>query len=137
DIKIYLGILAVVAAYRLYRRSDADAVQARPDRLIVQTGSGETIIRQDDIEYLEAARNYVVVGTGEKEYLVRETLSNLEQTLAVEHIVRTHRSYLVNIDRIAEIRTTDTGGHRIHMKSGKQVPLSRGYKEQFKSTIKG
>ena len=137
DIKIYLGIVAVVAAYRLYRRSEADSVQARPDRLIVQTGSGETVIRQDDIEYLEAARNYVVVGTGEKEYLVRETLGNLERTLAVEQIVRTHRSYLVNIDRIAEIRTTDSGGHRIHMKSGKHVPLSRGYKEQFKNTING
>lgn len=135
DIKIYLGMVAIIAAYRYYRRNEADAVQTRPDRLIVQTGSGETIIRQQDIEYLEAARNYVVVGTAEKEYLVRETLSNLEKTLAPESIVRTHRSYLVNLDRIDEIRTTDSGGHEIRMKSGKQVPLSRGFRERFKSSV--
>ena len=137
DLKIYLGTVAIIAGYRYYRRHEASAVQTRPDRLIVQTGSGEAVVRQDDIEYLEAARNYVVVGTGEKEYLVRETLSRLEQTLAPEQIVRTHRSYLVNVDRISEIRARDSGGHEIRMNSGKRVPLSRGYREQFKSHITG
>jgi len=135
DIKIYLAVVGIIAAYRYYSRQEASAVSAKPDRLIVQTGSGETIIRQEDIEYLEAARNYVVVGTNAKEYLVRETLGRLEKTIATEHIVRTHRSYLVNIDRIEEIRSTDSGGHEIRMQSGKRIPLSRGYREKFKSEI--
>ena len=70
DIKIYVAAVGIITAYRYYRRQEASAVSAKPDRLIVQTGSGETIIRQDDIEYLEAARNYVVVGTGAKEYQI-------------------------------------------------------------------
>ena len=86
DFKIYLAAVGIIAAYRYYRRQEADQVSTRPDRLIVQTGGGETIIRQEDIEYLEAARNYVVVGTATKEYLVRETLGNLEKTLAPEQI---------------------------------------------------
>jgi len=135
DFKIYFVALGIIAAYRYYRRQEASKVSARPDRLVVQTGSGETIIRQAEIEYLEAARNYVVVGTAEKEYLVRETLSNLEETLAPESIVRTHRSYLINIDRVEEIRAKDSGGHEISMKSGKRIPLSRGYREQFKKLI--
>ena len=136
DVKIYFGIVAIVAAYRYYRRNEAAAVSAKPGRLIVQTGSGEAVIREENIEYLEAARNYVVVGTGSREYLVRDTLRNLERSVAPDQLVRTHRSYLINVDRIEEIRTTDSGGHEIRMQSGKLVPLSRGYRDAFRDVVR-
>lgn len=135
DIKVYFGIVAIVAAYRYYRRNEADAVSTKPGRLIVQTGSGEAVIREDEIEYLEAARNYVVVGTETREYLVRDTLRNLERSVAADQFVRTHRSYLINVDRIEEILTTDSGRREIRMKSGKEVPLSRGYRDTFKAIV--
>jgi len=135
DIKIYLGIIAIVSAYRYYRRvtSGTPAATVAGDRIIVQTGKGEAIIRRDDIECLEAARNYVTVSTAERDYLVRNTLSKLEQQLAPGRIVRTHRSYLVNIDKIDEIRTTESGGREIRLQGGRTVPLSRGYRDSFKS----
>ena len=135
DIKIYVAIVGIIAAYRYVRaaRTRAPAATVTTDRMVVQTGKGETIVRRDDIEYLEAARNYVTVSTGEREYLVRNTLARLEEQLAPGQIVRTHRSYLVNIDKIREIRTTDTGGYEIHLESGKTVPLSRGYRDGFRS----
>lgn len=138
DIKIYLGIVAIVSAYRYYRstRSGAPAATVASDRIVVQTGKGETIIRRDDIECLEAARNYVTVSTAERDFLVRNTLNKLEQQLAPGRIVRTHRSYLVNIDKIEEIRTTDSGGREIRLHSGKIVPLSRGYRDSFRSLFK-
>ena len=67
----------------------------------------------------------------------RNTLAKLEQQLAPGNIVRTHRSYLVNIDKIEEIRTTDSGGYEIHLESGKTVPLSRGYRDKFRSLFTG
>jgi len=138
DIKIYLGIVAIIGAYRYYRsiKSAAPAATVANDRIIVQTGKGETIIRRDDIECLEAARNYVTVSTAERDFLVRNTLNKLEQQLAPGRIVRTHRSYLVNIDKIEEIRTTDSGGREIRLQGGKTVPLSRGYRDSFKSLFK-
>jgi DNA-binding LytR/AlgR family response regulator len=138
DIKIYLGIVAIIGAYRYYRRTghNAPAATVASDRIIVQTGKGETIIRRDDIECLEAARNYVTVSTAERDFLVRNTLNKLEQQLAPGGIVRTHRSYLVNIDKIEEIRTTDSGGREIRLQGGKTVPLSRGYRDSFKSLFK-
>ncbi len=136
DIKVYFGIVAIVAAYRYYRRNEAATVSAKPGRLIVQTGNGETVIRESEIEYLEAARNYVVVGTESREYLVRDTLRSLERSVAPDQLVRTHRSYLVNVDRIEEIRTTDSGGREIRMQSGKLVPLSRGYKDTFRDVVR-
>jgi len=135
DIKIYVAIVGIVAAYRYIRaaRAKAPAATVTTERMVVQTGKGETIIRRDDIEYLEAARNYVTVSTGERDYLVRNTLARLEEQLAPGQIVRTHRSYLVNIDKIREIRTTDTGSYEVHLESGKTVPLSRGYRDSFRS----
>jgi hypothetical protein len=135
DIKIYVATVGIIAAYRYIRatRSRTPAATITTDRMVVQTGKGETIIRRDDIEYLEAARNYVTVSTGERDYLVRNTLAKLEEQLAPGQIVRTHRSYLVNIDKIREIRTTDTGGYEIHLECGKSVPLSRGYRDSFRS----
>ena len=135
DIKIYVVTVGIIAAYRYVRtmRDRAPAATVTTDRMVVQTGKGETIIRRDDIEYLEAARNYVTVSTGAREFLVRNTLARLEEQLAPGQIVRTHRSYLVNIDKIEEIRTTDTGGYEIHLRSGKTVPLSRGYRDTFRS----
>jgi DNA-binding LytR/AlgR family response regulator len=124
--------------YRYYRnvRHGAPAATVGADRIIVQTGKGETVIRRDDIECLEAARNYVTVSTAERDYLVRNTLNKLEQQLAPGSIVRTHRSYLVNIDKIAEIRTTDSGGREIRLQGGRTVPLSRGYRDSFRSLFK-
>jgi DNA-binding LytR/AlgR family response regulator len=84
---------------------------------------------------MEAARNYVVVGANAREYLIRETLSNLEKTIAPQQIVRAHRSYLINLDFVEEMRTNDSGGYVIRMKSGKHVPLSRTYRESFKNSI--
>jgi len=135
DIKIYVVMVGIIAAYRYVgaMRARAPAATVTTDRMVVQTGKGETIIRRDDIEYLEAARNYVTVSTGAREFLVRNTLARLEEQLAPGQIVRTHRSYLVNIDKIEEIRTTDTGSYEIHLQSGKTVPLSRGYRDKFRS----
>jgi hypothetical protein len=137
DVKIYLAIVAIVAVYGLYRRQQADAVNASLDRLVVQTGSGETVIRREDICFLEAARNYVVVGTSDRDYLVRDTLSNLEKTLAPDQLLRTHRSWLVNINQVDEIRPTGSGGHEVRLRGGKTVPLSRGYRDAFKARLKG
>lgn len=136
DIKIYLGLVAIIAVYRYIRSTSANSAgPARSRRLIVQTGTGESVIRPEQIQVLEAARNYVTVHTGERQYLVRQTLTGLEETLDYGAIVRCHRSYLVNLDYIDEIRTTDTGGHVIRMAGGMEVPLSRGFRDSFRDRL--
>lgn len=139
DIKIYLGIVVIVVAWRAFAaRGTAEATgeipsqvaadeSARPDRLVVQTGSGTGIVRFDDIAFLEASRNYVVVHTADREYLVRDTMSALAERLDPQRFLRTHRSYIVNVDQIREIRTVDSAA-RIFLNDGREVPLSRSHK---------
>ena len=136
DIKIYVAIVAIVAAYRYFRRQAAhEAPTVTNRRLVVQTGTGESVIRPEQIRVLEAARNYVTVYTGDREYLIRQTLKHLEESLDMDAIVRCHRSYLVNLDYIEEIRNTETGSYVIRMTGGMEVPLSRGFRDSFRNRL--
>jgi LytTr DNA-binding domain len=136
DIKIYIAIVLIVSAYQHFRRVRQRPTPSVPlqGRLVVQTGTGESIVRLADIDYVSASRNYLVVHVGEKEFLLRDTINNLEKRLSGEAFLRTHRSFIVNVDRIQEIRTADSG-YRIRLKNGPEIPLSRSYREPVKAAL--
>jgi hypothetical protein len=136
DIKIYIGFVIVISAYQYYRRSRTSEPQSHVDRLIVQSGTGDSVLRLEEIDYLEAARNYISVHADGREYIVRDTMTNVARRLSGGPFVRTHRSFIVNIDKIKEIRTVDAG-QRVILTSGEDVPLSRSYREEFTQKIGG
>lgn len=136
DIKIYAGMVLIISTYGLWRSSRAPSVQAAPlaGRIVVQTGTGETVVKLADIDYLAASRNYVVVHVGSREYLLRNTINKLEKQLAGSTFVRTHRGYIVNLDRVREIKPVDSG-HRILLTSGQDIPLSRSYRDAIRGRL--
>lgn len=142
DLKIYLGMVAVIALYRQLRRRRAVRMAAPATggehavRMLVQTGSGETLVNVADVDYLQAARNYVSVHADGREYLLRDTISNLELRLAAGGFLRTHRSFLVNVARIAEIRPAETGAWEIRLHGGARLPLSRGYRDAVRAALR-
>ncbi len=136
DIKIYIGFVLVIAAYQYYRRSRSDREPVAADRLVVQTGSGERVLRFDEIDYLQADKNYIAVFADGREYLVRETMANVSERLSAGPFVRTHRSFIVNIDKVQEIRTVDSA-QRILLSGGEDIPLSRGFRDEFDRRIGG
>ena len=138
DIKIYLGIVVIITIYRMFLGGE-NRLQLRPrsaQKILVQTGSGESVLRYDQIDYLESARNYVVVHAGEREYLVRNTMSALLEKLADGDFVRSHRSFAVNLAKVDEIRSTDSG-NAIRLSGGREIPLSRSYRDSFKAHLAG
>ena len=136
DIKIYIGFVVVISAYQYFRGSKTGQTQSHGDRMIVQTGTGESVLRLEEIDYLEAARNYVAVHAGGREYVVRDTMVNVFRKLSGGSFARTHRSFIVNIDKIKEIQTFGNG-QRIILTSGQDVPLSRSYRDEFTRRIGG
>jgi len=136
DIKIYIGIIAAASAWQYFwqqHRNAAGSVQGG-DRLLVQTGSGTAILRFAQIDYLQAARNYVSIHADGREYVLRKTMRNLESQLPEKIFARTHRSYIVNIDKVREVRTVGSA-NRIFLENGTHVPLSRGYQDRFRSLL--
>jgi len=138
DIKIYVGIVLALSAYRIFKGGPDRQAAARSGtrRLVVQTGNGERVLDYADIDYLEASRNYVSIHVAGKEYLVRDTISNVEKQLADGHFARSHRSFIVNIDKISELRTIESN-RRIVLHSGVDIPLSRSYRESLRAEMTG
>lgn len=105
------------------------AAPARPERFLVRKLRKEFLIAAADIDWLQAQGNYVGLHVQGHDYLLRSTLSEFLAQLDPSRFARVHRSWAVNLDRIAQIEPTDGGDARLVMKDGAVVPCSRTYRE--------
>ncbi len=98
------------------------------NRIVVKNGSKIKIIPVHEVLYLEAADDYVKVHTGEGYFLKNKTMNHFEQTLDGQQFVRSHRSYIVNVQQITRIDPYEKDNHVAILRSGIKVPVSRtGY----------
>ncbi len=98
------------------------------NRIVVKLAGKIKIIPVDEIFYLEAADDYVKVFTKEGSFLKNKTMNYFENTLDAQHFVRTHRSYILNVQLITRIEPYEKDSHLAILKSGAQVPVSKtGY----------
>ena len=101
---------------------------AQNERVVVKTGTKIKIIPVNDIHYLEAADDYVKIVTDEGSFLKKQTMSYFEEVLNTSLFVRTHRSYMVNMQQITRIDPYEKENHVAILKSGAKIPVSRaGY----------
>jgi len=97
-------------------------------RVVVRLSGKIRIIPVEDIHYLEAADDYVKIHTKEGYFLKNKTMNHFEQVMDAQHFVRSHRSYIVNIQQITRIDPYEKDNHVAILRSGAQVPVSRnGY----------
>ena len=115
---------------RLTRLVDAVASQAKR-RLPIKSAGRVIFVDVEDIDYLEAAGNYVVLHAGGQEYRTRETMNAFEERLSQTEFVRIHRSAIVNRKQIKELRPWFTGEYAVVMKSGKELTLTRSYRDRL------
>ena len=122
----------------LHDRLVALVEQVRPeprpiDRMMVKSSGRITFLRVDEIDWIEAADNYVRVHAGREGHLIRETMNHLETQLDRRKFVRIHRSAIVNVDSIAEIRSLFHGDHSIRLRTGAEIPLGRSYRDRLEA----
>jgi DNA-binding LytR/AlgR family response regulator len=82
-------------------------------------------LSKDDIYYIESMRDYVKFVTAGKNYVTYSTLKNLEEKLSGYTFLKVHRSYIVNINKIDDIR-----GNTIYL-HGNQIPIGKGHKDDL------
>jgi two-component system LytT family response regulator len=103
--------------------------EEKTDRVVVKTGSKVKVIPVSELVYLEAQDDYVMLYTEEGKYLKQQTMKYYEDQLDSKQFVRVHRSYIINIDYIAQIEPYEKDSYRIALKNKAVVPVSRsGYK---------
>jgi two-component system LytT family response regulator len=92
--------------------------------LIVSVGAGETVLPTSEIDWIEAEDYCSRLYVGTKTYLIRESLTSLQERLSPQHFARIHRSIIVRLERIREVRVTE-GGSEIILQDGSRLPVSR------------
>ena len=100
-------------------------------RLAVRVKSKIILVDPADIESVEAAGNYVRIHVASAGYLVRVTMAEFERGMSEEGFVRIHRSTIVNLAHVASLEPQATGDYVVHLRSGRDVFLSRTFRERF------
>jgi len=86
-------------------------------------------VRHADIDWIEAAGDYVRLHAGPRAWLVRETLGAVERRLGSRRFLRIHRSTIVNVDRVRELRSFDNGDGAVLLNDSPELRLSRTYRD--------
>lgn len=102
-----------------------------PHHLVVRSPGRVRLVPWAEIDWVESAGNYVLVHTGGESHLMRETMAELETRLDPRQFLRTHRSAIVALDRIREVRLSSAGDGRVLLRDGAEIPLSRRYRKRF------
>ena len=104
-------------------------------RIVVKTGGKIKIIPLEDIHFLEAADDYVKIHTHQGAFLKNRTMSYFERALDPTQFVRTHRSYILNIQQVTRIDPYEKDSHLCILQSGAQVPVSKAGYVKLKAVL--
>ena len=106
-------------------------LKKQPARLAIKDGGKTTWLEQPDIEWIEAAGDYMCVHAAGVTHIMRKTMKELEQELDPELLVRIHRSTIVNVKQVKEMRSHINGEYFLTLKNGHTIKLSRNYKDKL------
>jgi two-component system, LytTR family, response regulator len=109
---------ALLAAERAQREKSG------VERLVVSTAASELVIPVAEIDWIGADNYYACLHIGAKDHLLRESLTSLEARLDARCFARVHRSAIVQLDRVRELRTAPNGDEVV-LRNGARVPVSR------------
>lgn len=95
------------------------------DRILVRAGSKVHVVAAGDLDYAEARDDAVRLVAGGRDLIKPQTLSDLEGRLDPGRFVRIHRSYLLNLDRLARVELYAKDSRVAILRDGTRLPLSR------------
>lgn len=114
----------------------AEDTQAEPkigERILVKKLGREFLVLTKNIERIEAAGNYVNLHVQGRVYPLRATMTGIEKCLDATAFIRVHRSHIVNLEYLAEIRPLETGDAVAKLRNGECVTVSRHYRGNLKN----
>ena len=131
DAEQLLDVLAEVAPERAAGFSgDTNESADRFEKLINVKDRGQIFrVEVDTIERIEAAGDYMCIYTAENSLILRETMKDLERRLDPRVFQRVHRSWIVNLDLVRQVKPHTNGECFLVLESGAEVKVSRSYRD--------
>ena len=123
-------VLAEVAPEAMDNMPSEEETAGRYEKLINVKDRGQ-IFRVDveSIEHIEAAGDYMCIYTGDNSLILRETMKDLERRLDPRVFQRVHRSTIVNLDQVRQVKPHTNGECFLVLGSGAEVKVSRSYRD--------
>ena len=124
------NVLNEVAPDAVEGMAGDEDVSARYEKLINVKDRGQIFrVDVDSIEHIEAAGDYMCIYTGDNSLILRETMKDLERRLDPRLFQRVHRSTIVNLDKVRQVKPHTNGECFLNLESGAQVKVSRSYRD--------
>jgi two-component system LytT family response regulator len=116
------------------------AASARPpaqylDRIPVRDGARVFIIPVAKLDYAEAQDDYLALVSEGKKHLKQQTIASLEAALDPSRFLRIHRSYIVNLERVARVEPYAKDSHVAILHDGARLPVSRAGYARLRSLL--
>jgi len=131
EIEKLKNVLAEVAPDAINQMPDEDALaDSRYEKMLNVKDRGQIFrVDVDTIEHIEAAGDYMVISTGENSLVLRETMKDLERRLDPRVFQRVHRSTIVNLNQVRQVKPHTNGECFLVLGSGSEVKVSRSYRD--------
>jgi len=136
--RLFAAVDRASAATQQARREPADwkamlaelrAAPAWLDRVAIRLGDRIYYVRLRDVDWIEAEGNYVRLHIGTQSHLLRRAVRQLTEELDPTQFARIHRSAIVNIDRISELRALPDGDFQVLLTTGAKLKMLRKYRD--------
>lgn len=106
------------------------------NRILIKDGANIHFVPVEQVDYIEAQDDYVCIFAGKEKHLKLQRLGELENSLDPAQFVRIHRSYILNLDRLARIDLMTKDQRVAVLRTGQQLPVSRNGYEKIKKLLK-
>jgi two-component system LytT family response regulator len=104
-------------------------------RIVFKSRGRILFLPVSDIWWIGAEENYVRICTGSESHLLRETLTHLEKRLDPQMFLRVHRSSIVNLKYVKEVRTESDGESSVVLVNGEKIAMSRSHRSLLQDWI--
>ncbi|WP_265530706.1 LytR/AlgR family response regulator transcription factor [Sphingomicrobium marinum] len=127
----YKEALSEVAPEQAQQIEGDDSMSSERYESVINIRDQGQIFRVDvaDIERIEAAGDYMVIQTGDNTLILRETMKDLEKRLDPRNFQRVHRSTIVNLEQVKQVKPHTNGECFLILGSGAEVKVSRSYRD--------
>ena len=104
-------------------------------RIVFKSRGRILFLPVSEIRWIGAEENYVRLCTEHETHLLRETMAHLEERLDPHSFLRVHRSFIVNLQFVKEVRTDHDGESSVMMLDGHKIAMSRSYKSRILESL--
>jgi DNA-binding LytR/AlgR family response regulator len=113
-------------------RTDTNSGNGK-ERILIKANYQLVPVNLDEILFIKALSDYVIIKTTTGKYITLSTMKDMVDSLPDNVFVRSHRSFIVNLDKVSAVK-----GSTIEIRDSEMrfsVPIGRAYKKDFKASL--